>query len=121
VQLPSLPSFEEALPYAVGVLCLLILMLGLHMHGRRLQKHDAWLDLISLRVDNLHKVRADARVRSLQVIHHNAPTPQSFIIPPPLPREGWGDSFDETSSLLLRETRPYPVTPPGAPKKEREE
>lgn len=55
---------------AAGVAALLALLACivafLNRHGRRLRKHDDWLRVVNLRLDNLNKARAADEKRQLQ-------------------------------------------------------
>lgn len=93
---------------AVGaaLLCLLAaLVLAINWQGRKLNKHDALLYLLDIKVGNIHRDREATRVRKLQ----------HPLVPPPLPPRAptidatdWLDDHQETEELKLRETVRYP-------------
>jgi hypothetical protein len=73
---PLLAFLEQYGPaLAAGVLVAVFLamfVVWVSHYGQRLNKHTEWLSTLDQRVENLHKERATAYVRSLQ------------ILPPPL-------------------------------------
>jgi hypothetical protein len=93
-----------------ALLCLLAaLVLVVNWQGKKLVKHDVLLDLLEVRVGNIHKDREATRVRKLQ---HPAPRE---LVPPPLPPRAptidatdWGDDDQETEQLHLKTTARYP-------------
>lgn len=81
---------------AVGLVLLAAIVAAVNALGRKLDRHDEWFRLLSLRVDNLHAERAARVAQSLQ-----RPPPE----PPPL-SDAKTVEIDESLLLTLkRETR----------------
>lgn len=92
-----------------------VLVAVVNWQGKKLGKHDELLNLLELRVQNIHKDREATRVRKLQ----------HPIVPPPLPPRAptinatdWSDESLDTEKLSLRDTARYPL---GEPPKETNE
>jgi hypothetical protein len=69
-------AYEVAFPFACLIaLVLIILIVLVNGHGRRLTRHEDWLGALGQRVANLHKERAQNYVRSLQVTRRTPPPP----------------------------------------------
>lgn len=114
-----LDYFDALGPYLALAAFLLAVVLILNGHGRRLTRHAEWMRVISLRIDNLHKVKRDAFVRSLQ-IQLPEPPPPATPRPPPLSQAGTIE-VDESWMLSL-DTKRYPrPEPEPEPKKKEEE
>jgi hypothetical protein len=98
----------------VAVVAALLALLGalvavVNWQGRKLSKHDALLDLLDVRVGNIHKDREATRVRKMQ----------HPIVPPPLPPRAptidatdWRDDEQPTEEINLRDTVRYPLGKP---------
>lgn len=106
-------------PFLLLALLLAAIVLSINMLGKRLERHDRWLALIDLRVDNLHKDRKATWARELQ----RKPTEPAPLVPPPLPPRAptldavdWRDESLATEELLKRQTGRYPAgVPPKGP------
>jgi hypothetical protein len=68
-----------------------LLVVVINRYGQRLARHDWLLSQVNLRLDNLHKEKKDAYVRSMQV----------QPIPPPL-SEARTTEIDEALLLTLK-------------------
>jgi len=69
--------FEALFPFAIVFLLFVTLIVALNLQGRRLRKHDEWIHLLDVRVDNLHQVKREAYARSLQT---HTPGPPSLSV-----------------------------------------
>jgi hypothetical protein len=69
--------FEALFPFAIVFLLFVTLIVALNLQGRRLRKHDEWIHLLDVRVDNLHQAKREAYQRSLQT---QAPSPPSLSL-----------------------------------------
>lgn len=107
---------EEFAPFLVLALLLAAIVFSINMLGKRLERHDEWLALIDIRVENLHKDRKATWARELQ----RQPTE---LVPPPLPPRAptldavdWRDDENATEELQKRQTGRYPAgVPPKGP------
>ena len=88
---------------ALGALLVLAVVI-INTHGRRLAKHEQWMARVEVRVDNLHRERRLRYARSLQS-HRFPPTPGTILV-------------RDEELIFSKDTKPYPEPPPGKPKKE---
>lgn len=65
-------------PVILFAIVLVALVILVNRHGRHLGRHDDWLRVLELRIENLHKDRAQKYARSLQVTRAS-----NINIPPP--------------------------------------
>jgi hypothetical protein len=113
---------REFLPFLTLALLLAALVVAINMLGRRLGRHDAWLAMLDVRVDNLHKDRKATWARVLQRPLETDATERA-LVPPPLPPRAptleaidWRDDALETEELLKKQTGRYPSgLPPKGP------
>lgn len=92
--LPGLDNLDSLVkPTAVGAVIVLaaLLVVVINRYGQRLARHDWLLSQVNLRLDNLHKEKKDAYVRSIQVQRE----------PPPL-SEARTTEIDEALLLTLK-------------------
>lgn len=91
--IPSV-GFEVLVLGGVLALLLALLVVAINIHGRRLEKHAAWMRVLELRVENLHLTRERNYVRSLQTIR-----------PPPLSEARTIEVSEDMLRTLKRDTR----------------
>ncbi len=58
---------DAAVPFLALALLLIAVVLAINALGRRLERHDAWLERLDVRVGNLHKQRDIEWRKSLQI------------------------------------------------------
>lgn len=99
-----LAYLSDMTPYFVCAGLIVTLFVAVNLHGRRLGRHDEWMRVLELRVENLHKERKSQLVRSLQRPRRriNETEPE----PPPLSQAATIDVDD--SWILTKDTRKYP-------------
>jgi hypothetical protein len=107
------PFLGRLAPFLALAALLAAMVLAINALGRRLERHDQWIERLDLRVGNLDKDRKATWTRRMQV---------SPLVPPPLPPRAptlnaadWRDDDLETEDLSTRATTRYPG---GAPPKE---
>lgn len=115
-------DFAEWLaPFLVLGMLLAALVLAINTLGRRFERHDEWLSLLDVRVQNLDKDRKATWARKLQRPFELEPPPP--LVPPPLPPRAptvdasdWRDDDLTTEELQKRQTGRYPGgDPPKGP------
>jgi hypothetical protein len=110
-------------PFLMLAALLAALVIAINMLGRRLERHDAWLALLDVRVQNLDKDRKATWVRRLQRPFGLDATEPAPLVPPPLPPRAptldatdWRDDDLKTEDLNTRQTGRYPGgDPPKGP------
>lgn len=110
------PFLEQLAPFVALAALLAAMVLAINALGRRLERHDQWIELLDVRVGNLDKSRKATWVRLLQ---------RGPLVPPPLPPRAptlnatdWHDDDLETEDLSTRLTARYPD---GQPPKDDEQ
>ncbi len=107
------PLLERLAPFLALAVLLAAIVVAINALGRRLERHDAWIERLDVRVDNLDKSRKANWTRRLQ---------RGPLVPPPLPPRAptlnavdWEDGDLKTEDLSTRLTARYPD---GAPPKD---
>ncbi len=125
MDLLTLDFAEWLAPFLVLGLLLATLVLAINTLGRRFERHDEWLSLLDIRLQNLDKDRKATWARKLRRPYGTEDTELDPVppplVPPPLPPRAptldatdWRDDDLKTEDISTRQTGRYPH---GAPPK----
>lgn len=93
-----LTDMAPYLALGVGFIALVVVV---NSHSHKLARHDEWRRVLELRVENLHKARAAAHARSLQL----PPPPRARTPEPPPLSEARTIEVDEAMILSQHTAR----------------
>jgi hypothetical protein len=116
------PFIEAFAPFLALAALLGALVFAINLLGRRLERHDEWLNMLDTRVGNLDKDRKATWAKELQR-PYGAETTERALVPPPLPPRAptlnavdWEEELVDTEELQKKQTGRYPLgEPPKGP------
>lgn len=96
------------------------IVLAINVLGRRLERHDIWIERLDVRLGNLDKDRKATWARELQRASTEREMPRD-IVPPPLPPRAptlnavdWEEELVDTETLTKQTGRyPHGIPPKG--------